>query len=77
MSKAVCEFPSGIDGPGEVRPVAAPALVAWTSKDVSKSGIMGDAASATAEKGERWLAMGAEAYASAIAEICRLGKSAK
>jgi creatinine amidohydrolase len=74
MSKAVCEFPAGIDGPGEVRPVAAPALVAWTSKDVSKSGIMGDAASATVEKGERWLAMGAEAYATAIAEICRLGR---
>jgi creatinine amidohydrolase len=73
-SKAVCEFPAQIDAPGEVRPVAAPALVAWASRDVSKSGVMGDASAATAEKGERWLDMGATAYAEAIAEVCRIGR---
>jgi hypothetical protein len=52
-----------LDDPGEVRPVAAPALVAWASRDVSLSGIMGDATAATAEKGERWLEHGATAYA--------------
>jgi creatinine amidohydrolase len=73
-ARAVCEYPAKIDDPGEVRPVAAPALVAWASRDVSKSGVMGDASAATAEKGERWLDMGATAYAEAIAEVCRIGR---
>ncbi|HTU03663.1 MAG TPA: creatininase family protein [Candidatus Sulfotelmatobacter sp.] len=73
-SKAACEFPARIDDPGEVRPVAAPALFAWASRDVSKSGIMGDATAATAEKGERWLEQGATSIAAAIAEVCRLGR---
>jgi creatinine amidohydrolase len=76
QAKAVCEFPARIDDPGEVRPVAAPALVAWASKDVSKSGIMGDATAATAAKGELWLERGADGYAAAIAEVCRIGRSA-
>jgi creatinine amidohydrolase len=76
MSKAVCEFPARIDDPGEVRPVAAPGLVAWVSRDVSKSGVMGDATAATAAKGERWLEQGAAALAEAIGEICRQGKAA-
>jgi creatinine amidohydrolase len=73
-SKAVCEFPALISDPGEVRPVAAPALVSWASKDVSKSGIMGDATAATPEKGERWLELGASGYAAAIAEVCRIAR---
>jgi creatinine amidohydrolase len=76
LSKAVCEFPARLDDPGEVRPVAAPALVAWASKDVSKSGIMGDATAATVAKGELWLERGADGYAAAIAEVCRIGRSA-
>ena len=74
-SKAGCEYPARIGDPGEVRPVAAPALVAWISRDVSASGIMGDAAAATAQKGERWLEEGAAGYAAAIAEVCRLGRA--
>jgi creatinine amidohydrolase len=75
-SKAVCEFPARIGDPGEVRPVAAPALVAWASRDVSRSGVMGDATAATAQKGERWLEQGAAGYAAAIAEVCRVGRAA-
>jgi creatinine amidohydrolase len=75
MSKAVCEYPALISDPGEVRPVMAPALVAWTSRDVSRTGTMGDAPSASLEKGERWLDQGATAYAAAIAQICREGKA--
>jgi creatinine amidohydrolase len=74
-SKEVCEFPAKLGDPGEVRPVAAPALVAWASKDVSASGVMGDATAATAEKGAKWLERGAEGYAAAIAEVCRTGRS--
>jgi creatinine amidohydrolase len=73
-SKAVCEYPARIEDPGEVRPVAAPALVAWASKDVSKSGVMGDATAASAQKGEHWLEQGAAGYAKAIAEACRIGR---
>ena len=75
MSKAVCEYPAKFEDPGEVRPVMAPALVAWTSRDVSKTGIMGDAPSSTAEKGERWLYQMATAYAASIAQICREGQA--
>ncbi len=75
-SKAVCEFPARIEDPGEVRPVMSPALEAWASRDVSKSGVMGDATAATAEKGQRWLELGATAYAEAIAEACRAGQRA-
>jgi creatinine amidohydrolase len=71
---AVCEYPARIEDPGGVRPVAAPALVAWASRDVSKSGIMGDATAASAEKGERWLEQGATSLAAAIAEVCRTAR---
>jgi creatinine amidohydrolase len=74
-AKAVCEYPARLGEPGGVRPVAAPALVAWASRDVSNSGIMGDAAAASVEKGERWLELGAKGYAEAIAEVCRVGRS--
>jgi creatinine amidohydrolase len=74
-SKAVCEYPALIGDPGEVRPVAAPALVAWVSKDASKSGVMGDATAATVAKGELWLERGADGYAAAIAEACRIGRT--
>ncbi|HMD60623.1 MAG TPA: creatininase family protein [Opitutaceae bacterium] len=73
-SKAVCEFPARLDDPGHVRPVAAPAMVAWASRDISRSGVMGEATAATAEKGERWLEEGAGSLAAAIAEACRLGR---
>jgi creatinine amidohydrolase/Fe(II)-dependent formamide hydrolase-like protein len=36
---------------------------------------MGDAPSATAEKGERWLDQMATAYAASIAQICREGQA--
>ena len=74
QAKAECEYPARLDDPGEVRPVAAPALVAWASRDVSLSGIMGDAAAASAEKGERWIERGSADLAEAILEVCRLGR---
>jgi creatinine amidohydrolase len=74
-SKAECEYPAKLGDPGEVRPVAAPALVAWASRDVSLSGIMGDATAATAAKGERWIERGSADLAEAIAEVCRAGRA--
>jgi creatinine amidohydrolase len=74
MAKAECEYPARLGDPGEVRPVAAPALVAWASRDVSLSGIMGDAAAATSAKGERWIERGSADLAEAILELCRIGR---
>jgi len=55
MSKAVCEYPAQLTDPGELRPEDAPAIFSWATEDVSRSGVMGDATAATAEKGQRWL----------------------
>ena len=68
-AKAVCEYPALLEDPGELRPVVAPATVAWATRDLSASGIMGDAPSATAEKGRRWLEQGAAQLAATIAGI--------
>ena len=76
MAKAVCEYPARIGDPGELRPEFAPATFAWITKDISKSGIMGDAPAATAEKGRGWLQVGAERYARGITEAARAAKAA-
>ena len=76
MTKSVCEYPAHLEDPGELRPEFAPATFAWITKDISKSGIMGDAPAATAEKGWRWLQRGAERYAKGIAEAARLAREA-
>lgn len=65
---AACEFPARIEDPGELRPEAAPAVFSWATRDLSVSGIMGDATIATAEKGARWIEAGAAGYAKAITE---------
>jgi creatinine amidohydrolase len=74
MAKAVREYPVKQPDSGVVRPVAAPGLVAWASRDISASGVMGDATAASAEKGARWLEAGASGYAQAIAELCRTAR---
>ncbi|HSI09726.1 MAG: creatininase family protein [Rariglobus sp.] len=55
MDRAVCEYPARIDAPGVLRPEASAAVFAWKTTDISRSGVMGDATQATAEKGARWL----------------------
>lgn len=58
MEKAVTEYPARIDVPGEVRLGGTSATHTWITSDLSKSGVMGDAKAATAEKGRKWLAEG-------------------
>jgi creatinine amidohydrolase len=53
---------------GHIRPVAAPVTRAWATRDLSASGILGDATAATAENGWRWL----DAAANALAEQIRV-----
>jgi creatinine amidohydrolase len=69
MSKAVCEYPAQLSAQGELRPESAPATFSWTTEDVSKSGVMGDATSATAEKGRRWLDAQSNALARRIEQL--------
>ena len=66
MKLAVCEYPARLGDSGELRPERAPATFAWLTRDISKSGVMGDATKATAEKGRRWLAAAAAALAERI-----------
>jgi len=70
QEKARCEYPARIEDPGELRPEQAPAIVSWTAQDLSRSGIMGDATAASAEKGRRWLDLQSRAYADAIGRLC-------
>ncbi len=66
MRHAVCEYPARLDDPGRLRPERAPATYAWLTRDLSKSGVIGDATAATAEKGQRWLAAAARSLADQI-----------
>ena len=70
MSKAVCEYPADVDDPGELQPEDAPATFAWKTKDLSKSGVIGDATAASAEKGREWVAQYAESLARQIEKVC-------
>jgi creatinine amidohydrolase len=69
LEQAVREYPARLDDPGELRPENAPAIYSWMTKDISRSGTMGDATAATAEKGERWLREGAAALARRLAAL--------
>jgi len=67
QDKAVCEYPAlPPDGP------ANSANLAWLTRDISQSGVLGDARAATPEKGTRWLETASEALAVRIGEL--LGK---
>jgi creatinine amidohydrolase len=71
---ARCEYPARLEDPGELRPERSPATYAWAKRDLSDSGIIGDATAATAAKGERWLDLTAAAYAEAIAALGQAGQ---
>jgi creatinine amidohydrolase len=70
-SLAVREYPGRLEDPAQVRPELAPATFGWMTGDLSSSGVMGDATSATRGKGERWLESRAKALARAIEGRCR------
>ncbi|HEY3755320.1 MAG TPA: creatininase family protein [Opitutaceae bacterium] len=66
LSQAQCEYFARVNDPGNIRPVAAPVIRAWATRDLSKSGIMGDAPAATVEKGQRWLEQISRSMAEAV-----------
>ncbi len=67
--QACAAYPAFLDAPGQLRPEAAPATFAWATRDLSPSGVMGDATRATPENGRRWIERGAEAYARALRQF--------
>lgn len=69
MDRAVCEYPARVEDPGLLRPEAAPAVFAWKTSDISKSGVMGDATLATEEKGRLWLDEASSALARKIQDL--------
>lgn len=69
MDRAVCEYPAQLDAPGGLRPEGGAAVFAWKTADISKSGVMGDATRATAEKGARWLDEASAALARKITAL--------
>ena len=69
MSQAICEYPALIDDQSELRPEGAPATFAWVTQDISSSGIVGDAAAATPEKGREWVERYAESLARQIEKL--------
>ena len=66
MDKVVSEYPAGVGYPGELRPENAAATFAWMTRDLSRSGVIGDPTRATEENGKRWLLNAAEALATRI-----------
>jgi creatinine amidohydrolase len=69
MDHAVNELPARLADPGELRPEAATATFAWMSRDISQSGVMGDATAATPAKGQRWLAESSRSLADRIIQL--------
>jgi creatinine amidohydrolase len=69
MEAACAAYPARLDSPGQLRPEAAPSTFAWATRDLSPTGVMGDATRATPENGRRWLERGAEAYARALRQF--------
>src|SRR5690606_41526526 len=65
---AVCEYPSRHDAPGNLHPEDAPATFAWLTRDISSSGVMGDATAATEDNGRAWLASASPALAQKLPE---------
>ena len=70
MDKAACRYVGHIDDPGELRPEFAPATFAWVTQDLTPDGILGDAPSASAEKGVRWRDAMIAAQVAFIAKWC-------
>jgi creatinine amidohydrolase len=71
MERAVVEYPARIDDTGELRPENAPAIFSWVTRDISRTGVMGDATAATVVKGRVWLAEAGRALADRIQSLAR------
>jgi creatinine amidohydrolase len=75
MDQAVCEYPQGLPKPGLLSMEGALPF-AWVTRDLTRSGVLGDATVATPEKGDRLLQALVAGWVSVIAEIHRFQQPA-
>lgn len=68
MSKAVCEYPHALPE-NSLLSMEGALPFAWVTRDLTRSGVLGDATTATQEKGDRLLAALAEGWVRVIEEI--------
>jgi creatinine amidohydrolase len=68
MEKAVAEYPPGFPHPGLLT-LERNLPIPWVTRDISRSGIIGDPTPATREKGEQIWASLAQGWASVIEEV--------
>lgn len=70
LNRAVAEYPPRLDDPGELRPERTAATYGWLTRDLSRSGVIGNPTRATPEKGRAWLDGTGTALAAAIRRLC-------
>lgn len=68
MDAAVCEYPQQLPV-DSLLSMEGKLPFAWTTRDLSRSGVLGDATAATQEKGDRFLAALAQGWAQVIRDI--------
>lgn len=68
MAKAVCEYPHGLPT-GSLLSMEGALPFAWVIRDLSRSGVLGDATVATQEKGDRLLASLVAGWVQVIEDI--------
>lgn len=68
MSKAVCEYPHGLPQ-DSLLSMEGDLPFAWVTRDLSRSGVLGDATVATRDKGDRILASLVEGWVRVITDI--------
>lgn len=68
MDRAVCEFPQGLPTEGLLS-MEGDLPFAWVIRDLSRSGVLGDATQATREKGQQLLESLADSWVQVIQDI--------
>jgi creatinine amidohydrolase len=70
MARAVAEYPYGLPE-NSLLTLERHLPIPWTTRDISRSGVIGDATTATKEKGEQILASLADGWAQVIGDVHR------
>ena len=71
FENAVCEYPKGYDET-TMFGLSGQLTRSWSTAEISDSGVLGDATAATEEKGKQIIAMLSAAWATIIAEACKI-----
>lgn len=69
MEKARCEYPTRLGDPGGLQPFKGAVTWAWITRDLSTSGVLGDATAASPEKGHAWFEQGSHDLATDLRRL--------